>query len=217
MTNFKDLTGQKFGRLTVIKRVENDKNGNSQWLCKCECGNEKIVRTNTLKRSESTSCGCLRNEKVKKANTKHGLNNSRIYHIWKGIKHRCNCRTSNGYKIYGGRGIKVCDEWIKDFKAFYDWSIENGYKDNLTIDRIDNNGNYTPNNCRWVTSKKQANNRSNNHIIVYKNERHTLSEWANIYDIPSRLLRDRIIRSNWSFEKAISTPKRKRTPSPSTI
>jgi len=209
MSNFKDVTGQRFGLLTVIKRVKNDKQGNSKWLCKCDCGNEKIVRLSCLKRSTTPSCGCLTIKNIKKANTKHKLSKTRIYRIWKGMKHRCYCPSSNGYELYGGRGVTVCNEW-NEFTPFYEWAKISGYQENLTIDRIDVNGNYEPSNCKWSTGKEQANNRRNNHIITYNGETHTLSEWANKYNIPVGLLADRVNRSHWTFEKAITTPKRLR-------
>ena len=194
MGKFIDLTGQKFGRLTVIKYV-----GKSKWLCKCECGNEKIVSTTHLK-NDTKSCGCLRAENTKKRNTKHGFRYSRLYIIWKDIKRRCYNKNSKSYYLYGERGIIVCQEWLDDFMNFYDWAMPNGYKDNLTIDRIDVNGNYEPSNCRWVDRKIQANNKRNNCNITYNNETHTLSEWAEILNINYDKLRYRIYR-NWNIEK----------------
>ncbi len=123
------------------------------------------------------------------------------------MKYRCYNPKSQYYYRYGARDIKVCDEWLNDFKAFYDWSMANGYRDNLTIDRIDVNGNYEPSNCRWVSQKMQQNNRSNNRLITYNNETHTISEWAEICNISQACLRHRIER-NWNIEKALNTPMR---------
>lgn len=138
--------------------------------------------------------------------TIHGMKKTRIYKSWERIKRRCN--NPKTYKNYGGRGIKVCDEWSKDFMAFYEWAMANGYRDDLTIDRIDVNGNYEPNNCRWVTMKEQENNRRNNHHITYNGETHTIAEWGDILNIPYKVLLQRITTYKWSIEKAFNIPVR---------
>ena len=125
--------------------------------------------------------------------------------IWRAMKERCYNSKCEAYHNYGGRGIIVCDEWLHNFKAFYDWSITNGYRDDLTIDRIDVNGNYEPSNCRWVTRLTQANNQRTNHLITYKGETHTMAEWAKIKHISYGALRQRLYRK-WSIEKALNTP-----------
>lgn len=166
----KDLIGQKFGRLTVLKRVEdiiNSKNKHhTQWLCQCDCGNFIEVRGSNLINGSTKSCGCY----FKETHSKHKLSSSRLFCIYDHVKQRC-CNTSNdNYKNYGGRGITICDEWLdKDngFMSFYSWAMQNGYQDSLSIDRIDVNGNYEPDNCRWATAKEQANNTRKNRKIVY--------------------------------------------------
>lgn len=201
---FYDLTGKRYGSLTVIKLAYKTKDNRNCWLCKCDCGNETIVRSDNLINGHTESCGCLRERTSRKLLTTHGLSETRIYKIYKGMKARTTNENATEYKNYGGRGIKVCDEWINDFKAFYDWSINNGYKDGLTIDRIDVNGNYEPSNCRWATIKEQANNRTNNHFITYNGETHTMKQWSEKLNIDYKRLWSRINRYHWSIERALT-------------
>lgn len=147
-----DITGQKYGRLTVLSYAYT-KNKVAFWKCKCDCGNEKIVRGSHLKNGSIKSCGCFRKEVTGKKATVHGKYGSRLYRIWKGIKGRCFNPSNSKYPIYGGRGITVCNEWL-EYEPFYEWAMKNGYKEDLTIERIDVNGNYEPSNCTWVTEKE---------------------------------------------------------------
>lgn len=150
---FIDLTGKRFGKLVVLERVKRSRK--TEWRCKCDCGNETIVQAANLKNGHIRSCGCM----ISESNTKHGKWNTRIYRIYHSMKQRCNNPNSAHYEYYGGRGIKVCSEWQDDFQTFYDWAMSHGYSDDLSIDRIDVNGNYEPSNCRWATKTTQSFNR----------------------------------------------------------
>lgn len=206
MSKFQDLTGKKFGKLTVISRAEDyiKPNGHKiiQWDCLCECGNETIVRGEYLKSGHTKSCGC---DKSISHSITHGQTNTRLYKIWISMKERCYNPTRNNYYLYGGRGITICDEWL-NFENFYHWSINNGYSNRLTIDRIDNNLGYSPSNCRWATDREQANNKRNNRIIEYNKERYTLEEWSRITGIASNTIRMRIDKYGWGIGKALFYP-----------
>lgn len=207
-----DLTGQKFSRLTVIKRVENNKHKQRMWLCKCDCGNEKIVRGLDLINGKIKSCGCLKIEqnKINLNSTSHGLTDCRLYYIWINIKTRCYNSQNKNYRFYGAKGIKMCDEWKNDFKAFYDWAYKNGYNDKAkrgecTIDRIDSNKDYMPSNCRFLNQKQQTRNMKSNHLITFNNETHCIGEWAEILNISRKTLDSRIGRG-WDIKRVLTTP-----------
>lgn len=158
-----DLTGKKFGKLTVIQRSKSityPSGGKSiVYLCRCECGNEVMVLAGNLRQGHTTSCGCVRDEVRRVTHTKHGASSHRLHNIWTNIKQRCYNPLNADYKNYGERGISVCEEWRNDFRVFYNWAMANGYADDLTIDRVNVNGNYEPTNCRWATRLEQRHNR----------------------------------------------------------
>lgn len=202
-----DLTGKVFGRLTVIKEAGRN-NSSLLWLCRCECGVEKIIQGNHLKEGKILSCGCYMKEKsslrITERNITHGLSKTRFYKIWSEMLRRCFNQNAANYSMYGGRGIKVCDEW-KSFEGFYK-DMYSGYKKGLSIDRIDVNGNYCKENCRWLDAKGQARNRRN---TIFVNGV-SLSELCEEKKLDYGIVWQRIHKSKWSVEKALSTPINKR-------
>lgn len=198
----RDLSGMRFGRLVAIadsgKRTEQ---GCVIWLCKCDCGNMTNASTSELSVGHKSSCGCLRG----------GIKDEwkRIHSIYHHMKERCLNKNHMFYKNYGGRGIKICDEWEgrHGFLNFKDWALLNGYKDNLTLDRIDHDGDYCPENCRFVDMKTQQNNRRNNFYITMDGETKTLTQWCEQYDAPYQRTLQRIRRDGWSVEDALFVPK----------
>lgn len=196
-----DLTGKVFGYWTVIKRDGRYNNGDARWLCRCICGKEKQVRGRDLRDGTSKSCKCKRVP----PNIKHGLYKTRLHGIWETMKARCNNKNFSQYKRYGLIGVKVCKEWNNDFLAFYNWAMANGYKDNLTIDRINVFGNYEPSNCRWATPMEQANNRKNNRYITYRGIKKSLSNWSRYFGISKRKLVYRMDEKNMPFESALQS------------
>ena len=198
-----DLTGQRFGRLVVIKEAGRSSDGRVRWLCKCDCGNyTSTPSTKTLRNGTCRSCGCIERERPNKQT--HGKSNTKLFAVWNAMKQRCYNPNNRSYKNYGGRGITVCQEWKEDFQTFYDWAIANGYKKGLEIDRIDVNGNYEPDNCRWTTSKKNNNNRRNNVKIKIGREEHTVAEWSEITGIPRSTILERF-RSGKPLEEILKT------------
>lgn len=201
---FVDLTGQRFGRLTVIKRVENKKS-QAVWLCQCDCGNTTQVISAKLNNGHTKSCGCYAKDSAKYRRTTHGCRKTRLYGIWCAMKHRSSGTISDQRtkKWYTDRNIKRCKEW-DNFESFRDWALNNGYADNLSIDRIDVNGDYCLENCRWVNNKTQGRNRTNNHLITYKGETHCIEDWVDITGIPQTIIYSRA-RRGWKVEDIFET------------
>lgn len=197
----------KFGNLVVCCRADGVVQDNGRcrvaWKCRCDCGNTVVVLGDNLRRKRTTSCGCQRRKIVSEKHTTHGSSSDALYGVWCAMKSRCINVNDAHYEDYGGRGIYVCDEWIDNYDSFREWSVYNGYGKNLTIDRIDNNAEYSPSNCRWVNRKQQANNRRNNHKITFNGETHNITEWASVIGINPKTLFNRIY-SGWDLTSAFS-------------
>ena len=205
---YTDITGKKFGRYTALKYVK--RNNRNVWMCRCDCGNIRFASGSDLRNGKTKSCGCYIRDWNKKVKKTHGMTNTRIYHTWIGMRRRCYDPTRSGFKLYGGRGITVCDEWNNNFESFYEWAMQNGYTDELTIDRIDVNGNYEPSICRFATNKQQMNNKTDNHFLTYNGETHTIAEWSEITGIKRETIRVRISKLHWSTDDALTKPARLR-------
>ena len=209
-----DITGKKFGKLTAIRLDHKGKNKSLQsvqyWLFKCDCGKEKIIKKQNVLNGNTKSCGCIHRDSLIKRNKKHGLSYTRLYVVYAGMKARCYDKKHISYKYYGERGISVCDEWKNDFNSFHEWSIKNGYDENAkkgecTIDRIDVNGNYCPENCRWINIEKQNRNHRNNKKITINGKTLCMTEWEDVLGFPVGTIRRRT-NLGWPIERIISTP-----------
>ena len=198
MSKLINLTGKTYGNLVVIKINGRNEYKQIIWECRCKCGNIIDVPGYRLRYNQTKSCGCLKRKRL----ITHGSTNTHIYNTWWNMKRRCYNQNNPYYKNYGGRGIKVCDEWLNDFTKFKEWSLSNGYTDTLTLDRKDVNGDYEPNNCRWVNNVVQQNNRRNNRYITYNNQTKTIAQWCRIIGIPRSTLYKRLFILNWSIERA---------------
>jgi len=193
----KDLTGQRFGKLIVLERAtSNSKSGNARWTCRCDCGGIVTVIGSHLRDRHTSSCGCL-----KMCDALQGHSRERIYRTWRGMHQRCYNKTHDKYKWYGEKGIVICSEW-HDFMAFREWALGSGYTDNLTIDRTNPDGNYCPENCRWVDMKFQANNKTNNRIVTWLNENYTVSQFAEKLHVPYHTVRNQM-KLGWGIEKIV--------------
>lgn len=204
----KDITGQKFGKLTVLKTSHKDSRGEWHWLCRCDCGNLKTVSGNKLRSGNTISCGCvqrgLRSSGVLRRS--HGMTNSRLYVAWRNMKSRCGNPKNIEFNSYGGRGISICEAWKNSFEAFSDWALSHGYAENLTLDRIDVNGNYCPENCQWITDKEQRLNTRRSHSVTAFGVTKTIKEWSDWSGLGYDTIRNRLVYSGWSPEDAVSAP-----------
>lgn len=210
-----DYTGKRFHYLTVVRFIPpEERDGYShdkdtrKWLCLCDCGNYVRVRTDQLKDDRIKSCGCMAKKLSGEKHKTHGQKGTRLYGIWNNMKDRCGNCNAKDYPRYGGRGITVCQDWLSDFLPFYTWAMENGYRDDLSIDRIDNDKGYSPSNCRWTTGKEQCRNRRNTVYIEYKGEVKSLPEWCDILNFP-RPLAHRRYKRGLTGQQIFETPIRK--------
>jgi hypothetical protein len=207
-----DHTGKRYGRLMAIRPIRQNKYGTMVWQCLCDCGNEVNVRGTDLTRGHTKSCGCSQRE-ISRKNltaqlTTHGLSRNRgkktkLHSVWTAMRQRCNNPKNAPYSNYGGRGILVCPEWKNDYRNFYDWAMANGYKEGLSIDRINNNGNYEPDNCRWATWSEQSINKRTNRLVTYKGETKPAGEWGRIFGINSDVLYQRL-SNGWPVERVLT-------------
>jgi hypothetical protein len=210
--NFRDIAGQKFGRLAAVERAANAPNGKARWFCRCDCGSLITALSNNLIAGRSTSCGCARSETIKRQLTRHGHATDGLsveYKRWKSIKDRCCNPNQESYPLYGGRGIRVCDRWLNDFSAFI---VDMGPipSPKHTIERKDNSLGYSPENCVWATTVEQANNRSNNRVLDVHGAQYTMAEACRIYGAPYDQVKGRI-RRGWTAEEALGLAPRENT------
>ena len=213
MSTLQDLTNRRFGRLVVIHREADQilPSGykNVMWKCRCDCGREIITRSKSLLHGVTQSCGCLVKDLLSQRAGKHYKSGTRLYAIWDSMRERCNNPNNHSYKNYGGRGITIVSEW-DDYEKFYEWAISSGYDETAkrglcTLDRINVNGCYSPENCRWATIKKQSNNKRNTILLTYNNTTCSLSEWAEQVNIKYQTLWRRY-KAGWNVEKILNTP-----------
>ena len=213
MSGIVDITGQRFGRLVAVCYTgkKTFPSGNAIWQFKCDCGNTVERTRPDVKVSKTPSCGCYVKERASNLNKTHGGRHDRLYLVWMDMRRRCSDKKDSNYSRYGGRGIKVCDEW-KEYSAFKYWAYQSGYNPDAkygkcTIDRIDTNGNYCPGNCRWADAKTQNNNRRNNRVIEFNGKKQTLKQWTEELNLNYGMI-DKRLNAGWDVERAFSQPQR---------
>lgn len=207
-----NIIGQRYGKLLVIGTAGKGSDGRVQWDCLCECGKHVFVKYHDLKTGKVKSCGCLKAERVGNLNKIHGDSKSRLWFVWVAMRERCYNKNYNNYKNYGERGIKVCEEWNNNFYSFREWAYMNGYDENAeymkcTLDRIDVNGDYCPENCRWVSLIEQSRNKRNNHYVEINGETKILTDWIKEYKINSSTVWYRV-KHGWDIIDALTIPPR---------
>lgn len=196
------IIGKRFGRL-IVEKLAFIKNKNTYWVCKCDCGNYKTVYRGGLTSGDIISCGCYREEYKHEFGKKHNMSKTKLYQRWSAMIQRCNNPKNDRYINYGGRGIKVCEEWM-DSSNFIKWALDNGYRDDLSLERKNVNGNYEPNNCEFIPLKQQYENKTNSNLITFNGKTQTLSSWAKELGINRETLRYRIFIAKWNIKEAFS-------------
>ena len=201
----KDISGQKVGKWAVIRYLGAIHPGQTTtyYLCRCECGVERPVNSSALRRGKSISCGCYQREVARNRWTIHGLNDHPLRSHYHAMKSRCYDTRNMGYPNYGGRGVKICQEWLDSYPAFVEWALNSGWAEGLTIDRIDVNGDYSPDNCRWITRAEQSHNTRRNKFYTYQGQTKTLTQWSRDLKIPYERLRGRLRKCGCTFEEAV--------------
>lgn len=203
-----DMTGKRCGRLTVLSRVDNRREW-SYWMCRCDCGNEIVTEGKALRVGHTKSCGCLSHETASNlcvSRSTHGMRRHPLYNVYQGMIKRCEKPSEKSYKDYGARGIAMCAEWRQDPLAFFRWALANGYKSGLTIDRIDNNGNYEPGNCRWADRITQGSNKRNNRRFEYRGESLTLAQLSRLSGLSPDTISARIEIQGLPVDRAVESP-----------
>lgn len=202
MGRFVDITGQRYDRLVAVRQTtERTQSGGVKWLFRCDCGSEKVIAANSVRSGMVKSCGCMAKP--------HGMTGTRLYNIWVDMRQRCQNENYTDFHLYGGRGIRVCEEW-QQFLPFYDWAMASGYQDNLSVDRKDVNGNYEPQNCRWATAKEQANNTRKNRLVTINGKAKSIDEWCKQYGISKASVYRRVRTFGMTYEEALTVPKMRR-------
>lgn len=203
MSGFRDLRSEKFGRLTPIEYI---KGYPAKWVCICDCGNRTTVNQGNLVSGSTKSCGCLNKSTLVSRSTRHGQSGTKLYNVYYHIIHRCEDRNHRAFKYYGGKGVKMCDEWRSDFMAFFNWSAKNGYKEGLSIDRIDSSGDYEPNNCRWVTATHNNRNRdfvkltydkAQEILKINSSKKYSQSKMAKMFGVSQSTISDIVTGKRW--------------------
>lgn len=205
MAAIKNIINERFGKLVAIEYAGLDARGEATWKCKCDCGNYTVSTGYKLRSGHTKSCGCIQEKHRKEGFHKsHGMTDTKLYIIWCNMKRRCYSKINNMYQNYGGRGIRVCDEWLSGFEPFMKWAMDAGYKDGLSLERIDVNGNYEPNNCTWITKKDQYLNRTDSHKVTAFGKTQTIKEWSDETGIKYDTIERRLNAYGWSAEDAVS-------------
>ena len=198
--------GKKYNRLIVLRLAGKNKYGHQLFECKCDCGNIAVIEGTAVKNGRTCSCGCLQKESAKKRRTTHGMTKTKLFNVWNTMKQRCSNPNSKNYKRYGARGIFVCEEWKNDFASFMKWSLSHGYKDGLSIDRIDGEKGYSPDNCRWVDVYVQSNNRSNNRLMTINGITKNCKQWADHFGFEYKYFHEKCKKNDWNLEKVLEIP-----------